>query len=77
MYAKLIDGNLQFAKMPLKIGGKHVFTNDENILRAQGYKPVEYTDAPQQEGYYAECEWQETETEIVLVWTLIPIESGE
>lgn len=75
-YARLINGNLQYVKMPLKVGDKHIFTNDKDILAEQGYKPVVYDKAPTEEGYYAECIWDETDTEILQIWVLKPIEEA-
>ena len=65
MYAKLINGELCRLKMPLKIGDKDVFTNDESIIRANGYKLVVYTDMPSET---AVPSWQETETTIIQTW---------
>lgn len=78
-YGKLIDGQLAFLSPPLKIGGQDTYTNDATILRAQGWKPVVFTDPPEQEGHYATSEWAETADAITQVWTLhetqIPVPS--
>lgn len=69
-YAKLIDGALQYAPNPIRVGGEDIFTNDP---RPYGYKPVIYPEPPQQEGYYAVPDgWEETETEIRRKWRLEP-----
>ena len=67
MYAKLIGGNIQKLRMPIKANGMDTFTNDESIIRANGYKPVVFTDMPSEN---ANPHWEENETEIVQVWEL-------
>ncbi len=51
--------------MPLKIGENDVFTNDENIIRANGYKPVVYAAAPSEDAVF---HWEETDTAITQVF---------
>jgi len=53
--------------MPLKIGGNDVFTNDENIFMENGYKPVVYTNMPDEN---AVPHWEETDTAITQVWEM-------
>ena len=66
MYAKLINGELYRLKMPLRVGENDVFTNDESIIRANGYKLVVYTNMPSET---AVPSWQEAETQIIQTWT--------
>lgn len=70
MYAKLIDSELTYLRQPLKINGQDTFTNDDAVMRAQGWKPLIFTDPPEQEGHYATSEWAETEDAITQVWML-------
>jgi len=65
MYAKLINGELYRLKMPLRVGENDVFTNDESIIRANGYKPVVYADMPTETAIPS---WQETVTTITQTW---------
>lgn len=51
--------------MPLKIGENDVFTNDENIIRANGYKPVVYAAVPSADAVF---HWEETDTAITQVF---------
>lgn len=69
-YGKMIEGELTFLRQPLKIGGQDTFTNDDAVIRAQGWKPIVYTDPPEQAGHYATSEWAETEDAITQVWAL-------
>lgn len=68
MYAKLTDGCLYKLRMPLKTDSRDIFTNDENIIIANGYKPVVYTDMPSEN---AVSHWEETDTQITQVWEII------
>ncbi len=70
MYGKLIDGNIVFAPIPLKINNKDVFTNDKDRYLSCGDKAIVNTEMPVQEGYIADPAWAETEKEITQTWTL-------
>ena len=65
MFAKLTNGNIERLRMPLKTNSNDIFTNDESIIRANGYKEVIYTQ-PMSET--AVPHWEETETNIIQVW---------
>ena len=72
-YAKLIDGEIIFA--PNKLVGETttVYNPTPEMLMAEGYKPVRFTDPPvAPEGFYAAPDWEETEDEIVQTWTILP-----
>ena len=80
MYAKLINGNLQPAPNPIYIEPYWVGNPTPEMLIAEGYKPVVYTDPPETEpGYIAVPGWTETAEEIVQTWTVEfePISEGE
>lgn len=78
-YAKLKNGVPVYARNPIKLeapitvdGVEHsgyLSTNREDVLLELGYKPVRHTTAPAEEGYTYSAKWEETETEIVQVWT--------
>lgn len=71
MYAKLDHGRLIRAPKKLDVEDTHVYNPTDAQLAAAGYKPVEYTDAPEApEGYYYEPGWEETGDAIVQTWTL-------
>ncbi len=65
MYAKLINGSLNRLRMPLKIDGNDVFTNDVNVFMENGYKPVKYIVSPSET---AVPHWEETDAAITQVW---------
>ena len=74
MYGKLIDGNLKIAPRKLNGDGVVVYNPPEAMYRAAGYKPVEFTDAPEApEGCYYESGWEEQDDAIVQTWTLTPL----
>lgn len=74
MYGKLINGNLTIAPRKLPGDGVVVYNPPAEMYRAQGYKPVEFTDAPEaQEGYTDESAWEETADSIMQTWTLVPL----
>lgn len=77
MYAKLINGNLRIAPKMLVIGSTKVWNATAEQYAAQGWLPVVYTDAPEQDGYYAESGWAEEDGHIVQEWVLIPIPEDE
>ena len=74
MYGKLNDGNIQIAPRKLNGDGVVVYNPPAEMYREQGYKPVEFTDAPEaSEGYTYESGWEETADSIVQTWTLVPL----
>ena len=74
MYGKLNDGNLMIAPRKLPGDGVVVYNPPEAMYRAQGWKPVEFTDAPEApEGYDYESAWEETADSIVQTWELAPL----
>ena len=73
MYGKLIDGNLILAPRKLTVGEYTVYNPTPEMLIAEGYKPVVYTDPPEtQPGYIAVPGWTENALEIAQVWTVEP-----
>ena len=74
MYGKLIDGMLKEAPKKLVLGGNQVWNASEEDYRAQGWKPVRFTECPEApDGYYYDIGWSDEEMEIVRTWTLKPI----
>ena len=73
MYAKLISGTLRSAPKKVDYNGKTIFNPPEEILLGMGYFPVPYTDIPTDAstGQHYESPWEQTDTEIVKVWTLV------
>ena len=70
-YAKLIDGELVYAPNPILVDGAYIGNPPAQILIAQGYKVVIYTDPPiVAEGYVAVPGWEENVYEIVQTWTV-------
>jgi len=74
MYGKLIDGALQIAPKKLSGDGVIVYNPPAEMYLEQGWKLLQYTDAPEApEGYYYESGWEETIEAIVQTWTLMPL----
>ena len=73
MYAKLINGILRSAPKKVYYNGKTIFNPPEEILLDMGYLPVTYTDmsTDASNGQHYESHWEQTDTEIVQVWTLV------
>ena len=73
MYAKLINGTLRSAQKKVDYNGKTIFNPPEEILLDMGYLPVTYTDmsTDASNGQHYESHWEQTDTEIVQVWTLV------
>ena len=72
MHAKLQNGILRSA--PKTVTWRNCTVNNPSAdkLAELGYKPVRYTDMPEntESGKHYESSWDETETEIVQTWTL-------
>lgn len=73
MYAILMSGTLRSAPKKVDYNGKTIFNPPEEILLDMGYLPVTYTDMPTDasNGQHYESHWEQTDTEIVQVWTLV------
>ena len=73
MYSKLINGTLRSAQKKVDYNGKTIFNPPEEILLDMGYLPVTYTDmsTDASNGQHYESHWEQTDTEIVQVWTLV------
>ena len=74
MLGKIVDGELFCAPKRILIDGKIIFNPSEEILRMQGYKYVENTEAP---AVYTKTQktvatWTEQEDKIVRVWEIKP-----
>lgn len=79
-YAKLIDGAIVYAPCKLTVDEYVVYNPTTEMLIADGWKPVVYTDPPEVDpGCIAVPGWEETETEIVQTWTVeeVPITEGD
>ena len=74
MLAKLINGALSYAPRKLVIDGKTIFNPGEELLKAQGYKDVETSEAPavSTQTQQAVPNWTEQENKIVQTWELKP-----
>lgn len=74
MYGKLQDGSLIVAPKRLPGDGTIVYNPPAEMYLAQGWKPVEYTEAPEPPaGYTYEPGWEETDEAIVQTWTLVEL----
>ena len=74
MLAKLIDGAISYAPRKIVVDGKTIFNPDDSMLREQGYKDVETTEAPAvpTQTQQAVPSWQEQEDKIVQSWEVKP-----
>lgn len=73
MHGKLVNGTLRSAPKKVDYNGKTIFNPTEEILLDMGYLPVTYTDMPTDAstGQHYESRWEQTDTEIAQVWTLV------
>ena len=73
MYAKLQNGMLRSAPKTVTWNGCTVNNPSAEKLMELGYKPVVYTDMPENttEGKHYESSWTETEAEIIQTWNLV------
>ena len=74
MLAKLINGALSYAPRKLVIDGKTIFNPPESLLKEQGYKDVETTEAPTVTTMTQQpvSTWTNQENKIVQSWTIAP-----
>lgn len=73
MYAKLQNGMLHSAPKTVTWNGCTVNNPSADKLVELGYKPVVYTDMPEntETGKHYESSWTETEAEITQMWNLV------
>ena len=73
MYAKLQNGMLRSAPKTVTWHNCTVNNPSADKLVELGYKPVVYTDMPENttEGKHYESSWTETEAEIIQTWNLV------
>lgn len=72
IYAKLIDGHIQYAPKKIKDGDTVIYNPPAEVLLEEGYLPVRTTRPPDvEEGYIAVSGWEQTEDEIVQTWTIV------
>lgn len=71
--AKLINGTLRRAPKKVDYNGKTIFNPPDDVLFELGYLPVTYKDMPTDVSnrQHYESHWEQTDTEIVQVWTLV------
>ena len=74
MLAKLINGALSYAPRKIVVDGKTIFNPGDTLLREQGYKDVETSEAPTvpAQTQQAVSNWQEQEDKIVQSWDVVP-----
>lgn len=74
MLAKLIDGAISYAPGKIIIDGKTIFNPTDTLLKEQGYKEVETSEAPaiSTQTQQAVSSWTELEDKIVQTWELKP-----
>lgn len=74
MYGKLNEGNLTIAPRKLEDTGVVVYNPPAEMYFAQGWKPVQFTEAPEAPvGYVYDAGWEEQADAIVQTWTLVPL----
>lgn len=73
MHAKLQNGFLRSAPKTIVLDGKSINNPLPEELEQLGYKPVVYTDMPDntEEGKHYESSWTEEENAIRQVWALV------
>lgn len=79
MLGKLINGAISYAPKKIIVDGKTIFNPGEELLKAQGYKNVEATDAPEAptQTQQAVPAWAEQTDKIVQTWELKPAQPDQ
>lgn len=77
-FGHMENGRVVLASLPIVIDGCDVFTEDSALMLAAGEKEIIEKDAPASvaNGNYT-ASWQETDTQIIRVWTFVPYTEGE
>lgn len=72
--AKLIGGALSYAPRKIIVDGKTIFNPADDLLREQGYKDVETSEAPvvSTQTQQAVPSWTEQEDKIIQAWEVKP-----
>lgn len=79
MFYKLVDENtIEKFKNPLKVDDKHTFTNNEEILNANGYYKVVINSQPQEleENKYLISKYILQDNIIYKVWEQLEVQDG-
>ena len=72
-YAKLNNGQISYAPNPILHDGLWYGNPPAEVLEAEGFKPVRFTEAPAVEpGFRAVESWTETDEAIVQTWAVEP-----
>lgn len=72
-YARLNNGKISYAPNPILHGGNYICNPPADVLEAEGYKPVRFTEPPEVEpDFVAVPGWEETAEEIVQTWAVEP-----
>lgn len=72
-FAKLINSSPVYAPNPILHNGLRYGNPPAEVLEAEGYKPVRFTEPPTVEpGFIAVPGWDDTAEEIVQTWTVEP-----
>lgn len=76
MLGKIINGALSYAPKKLVIDGKTIFNPPDTLLKEQGYKDVETTEAPTVTTMTQQSipKWEEQEDKIVQSWDIVPVQ---
>lgn len=78
MYAKLIDGSIEYAKHYITHGDKTIINPSGAILLEHGFKELVVEDMPELlEGQAIEPYYEETETAITQKWRIVEIVETE
>lgn len=74
MLGKVVNGALSYAPRKIIIDGKTIFNPPDTLLKEQGYKDVETTEAPtvSTQTQQAVPSWHEQEGKIVQTWEVKP-----
>ena len=74
MLGKLVNGALSYAPRKIIIDGKTIFNPEDTVLREQGYKDIETSEAPavSTQTQQAVPIWTEQENKIVQTWEVKP-----
>lgn len=73
-YAKLINNTISYAPRKIRQNGRWYFNANENIMRAEGWLPVIFTEPPEvPEGYMLQEYFTIFDGQIIQNWAVVEI----
>ena len=77
MYAKLENGKIKYAPRSIIFNGMRIANPSSAQYAALGWRPLETTDMPSEDGKTAIATYTEQDEKIVQSWTMVDVTASE